>query len=266
MALLHTHFFSNTLGICCSMDVILPEAGQGIGITGCSAGTAGGPELLPVLYLLHGLSDDQTIWQRRTSIERYVAGRRLAVVMPAVNRSFYTDQKQGYRYWTFISEELPQIVQSLFHISSRRQDTFAAGLSMGGYGALKLGLRCPERFAAVASLSGAVDLAHFLGSDDPATIAEGNRIFGSLAEYAGGDEDLFALAERTAQAGMPLPGIFLACGDADFLYADNLRFRPHLERLGYRPVWREKAGATHEWGYWDELIQQVLDWLPLKAD
>lgn len=88
-------------------------------------------------------------------------------------------------------------------------------------------------------------------------------IFGSLAEYLGSDEDLFALAEKTARPGIAKPKLFMACGTDDFLYQDNLAFRPHLEKLGYDLAWSEKPGATHEWGYWDEMIQQVLDWLPL---
>ena len=261
MALLHVNFFSKVLGVACSMDVILPEDEQGIGMTGSTGEPAAGQSLLPVLYLLHGLSDDHTIWQRRTSIERYAASRRLAVVMPAVNRSFYTDQKTGYKYWTFISEELPQVVKHLFHISSRREDTFAAGLSMGGYGALKLGLRCPDRFAAVASLSGATDLTDFIAAGEPDQVSEGQMIFGSSDAYRGSDDDLFALAEKTARSGQAKPRIFLACGTDDFLYQDNLRFKPHLEKLGFAPFWSEKPGAVHEWGYWDEMIQQVLDWL-----
>ncbi len=260
MALMHVHFFSNILGVNCAMDVIIPERNLGIGLSGAAANSPA--QHLPVLYLLHGLSDDQTIWQRRTSIERYVAGKNLAVVMPAVNRSFYTDQKCGYRYWTFISNELPALVSQFFHVSERREDTFAAGLSMGGYGALKLGLRRPDRFAAVASLSGAVDLSSFI--DDPARGFEGRMTFGSLADYRGSADDLSALAAQTAAAGNgPKPRIFMACGTADFLYQDNIRFLPRLRQLGYDLTWTEKPGATHEWGYWDEMIQQVLAWLPL---
>src|SRR6476619_7886720 len=130
------------------MTVILPQSTAGqIGMTGSeSTGET------PVLYLLHGLSDDDTIWLRRTSIERYVAALGLAVVMPQVHRSFYTDEAYGNRYWTYLSEELPEIVHGFFRLSRRREDTFVAGLSMGGYGALKWALRDPGRFAAAASL------------------------------------------------------------------------------------------------------------------
>ena len=154
MALLHVNFFSDVLGMATSMDVILPEqtAGQ-IGMEGKAS-----DKLYPTLYLLHGMSDDHTIWQRRTSIERYVSDMGIAVVMPTTHLGWYTDMAQGNRYWTFISEELPAKCLSFFkNMSDRREDTFAAGLSMGGYGAFKLGLRCPDRFSAVASLSGGLD-------------------------------------------------------------------------------------------------------------
>src|SRR5213080_4930690 len=137
------------------MTVLLPQR------TTTQIGMAGGgsDEPPPVLYLLHGLSDDDTIWLRRTSIERYVAPLGLAVVMPQVHRSFYTDQASGGNYWTFLSEELPELVGTLFRVSQRREDTFVAGLSMGGYGAVKWALRQPDRFAAAASLSGGLDVA-----------------------------------------------------------------------------------------------------------
>ncbi len=111
-----------------------------------------------MLYLLHGMSDDHTAWLRYTSIERYAARHGLAVVMPAVGRSFYANEAHGHPYWDFLSEELPAVVGRFLRVSDRREDTFVAGLSMGGYGAFKWALRQPERFAAAASLSGALDV------------------------------------------------------------------------------------------------------------
>jgi len=154
MALLRCDFFAETLGLSTSMTVSLPQATSAqIGMAG-----AAGAEDPPTLYLLHGLSDDDTIWSRRTSVERYVAPLGLAVVMPQVHRSYYTDEVHGNRYWTFLSEELPAVVDRFFRLSRRREDTFVAGLSMGGYGALKWALRDPDRFAAAASLSGGAEL------------------------------------------------------------------------------------------------------------
>ena len=131
MASMRCNVFSEVLGLSTSMTVILPQSTRGqIGMTG--RGSAVGA---PVLYLLHGLSDDDTIWSRRTSVERYAAEKGLAVVMPRVERSFYSDEVHGGAYWTFLSQELPAIVGELFRVSDAREDTFVAGLSMGGYGA-----------------------------------------------------------------------------------------------------------------------------------
>src|SRR4051812_38381310 len=197
------------------MTVILPqETSTQIGLAGRQV--AGPP---PVLYLLHGLSDDDTIWLRRTSIERYVAPLGLAVVMPQVHRSFYTDEAYGGRYWSFLSEELPELVGSFFRVSERREDTFVAGLSMGGYGALKWALRRPDRFAAAASLSGAVDVTGLRTSrvreEDPRLFP---RVFGDRP-IAGTPDDLLALVAQADPAA--LPALWVGCGTEDALLASN---------------------------------------------
>ena len=253
MALIHCDFSSNVLELCCSMDVILPEPQVK------KKGTNPRRVLYPALFLLHGLSDDHTIWQRRTSIERYVEGRGLAVVMPAVHRSFYTDTTFGYQYWTFISEELPMVARHLFPLSDAREKNFVAGLSMGGYGAFKLALSYPDRFAAAASLSGALHVANFVKEED---WPEGKLIFGSYRKTRGGPNDLFALAAKASQSKIK-PRLFQCCGTEDFLYQDNLRFRDRAKKLGFDLTY-EEGPATHEWGYWDMMIQKVLDWLPLQ--
>ena len=258
MALLHCHFFSDVLGLSCSMDVVLPQAtSQQIGMEGRA-----GRERFPVLYLLHGLSDDHTIWQRRTSIERYVADLGLAVVMPAVERSFYTDMAHGLRWWTFISEELPSLCQRFFPLSDRREDTFVAGLSMGGYGAFKLALRHPERYAAAASLSGALDMAALASADDHGPDIE--LVYGDPAAVAGSDHDLLHLAEQVAAADGPRPLLYQWCGTDDFLYPVNLAFRDRAQSLGLPLTYTDGPG-DHQWKHWDEHIQHVLAWLPLEA-
>jgi putative tributyrin esterase len=254
VARIRCDFFSEALGLNTSMTVLLPERGAaGIGMAG---GAADGDP--PVLYLLHGLTDDDTIWTRRTSIERYVAPLGLAVVMPQVARSFYTDEAHGNRYWTFLSEELPAVCRSYFRLSERRADTFVAGLSMGGYGALKWALRQPDRFAAAASLSGALDIAvrrdHPTRPLDPAV---GHTVWGER-EVAGTDDDLMALLAR---AGDDLPALHVACGTEDFLYEDNARFVA-TARLCEVPLTVDFSPGDHDWAYWDAKIQEVLAWLP----
>jgi len=268
MPFLQCSFHSNALGLACSMNVLLPqEAGANqIGMESNADAARGETSGFPVLYLLHGLSDDHTIWMRRTSLERYAAARGIAVIMPAVNRSFYTDMASGPKYWSFISEELPAICQRMFRISRRREDTFVAGLSMGGYGAFKLAMRCPDRFAAAASLSGVLDMASRIEKgESPEWRDELTHIFGDLAAFKGSDNDTMHLLSRLAQASAPTPALYLCCGTEDFLYQSNTAFRDHAHGLGVEITYEEHAGHAHEWGYWDQQIQRVLDWLPLPT-
>lgn len=261
MALVQCGFISEVLGMSVSMNVILPNPSytrfKQEGLSKCN-------QKFPVLYLLHGLSDDHSKWLRNTSLERYVEDKNLIVVMPTVYRGFYTDMKQGPDYWTFVSEELPHVVQSLFPASSKREDTFAAGLSMGGYGAFKLGLRQPEKFAAIASLSGALDILTFENEDKPLTADEYRYIFGSSKEVKGSTDDLFALASQLKQEQRGIPKLFQSCGTEDFLYSDNLHFLEHLRQLGIEVTYEEESGA-HDWNYWDKHIKRVIEWLPILS-
>ncbi|MEH0844258.1 alpha/beta hydrolase family protein [Micromonospora sp. CPCC 205711] len=258
MALMRCDFFSEALGLNTSMTVLLPQRTTSqIGLAG-GAGE-GDP---PVLYLLHGLTDDDTIWLRRTAIERYAAPLGLAVVMPQAGRSFYTDEAHGNRYWTFLSEELPQLCHSFFRLSTRREDTFVAGLSMGGYGAVKWALRDPGRFAAAASLSGALDVAHRRNHPtNPIDPAVWHTVWGER-EVAGTDDDTVALVRH---AGADTPPLYVACGTEDFLYDDNLRFVEAARGQGVGVTVDFSPGA-HDWAYWDAKIQDVLAWLPLRRD
>jgi len=248
MALIQCDFYSETLQLSTSMNVILPQPAR---------------DRYPVLFLLHGLSDDHTTWLRRTSIERYVEPLGLAVVMPAVQHSFYTDMAHGGSYWTFISQELPALARGFFPLSDAREETFAAGLSMGGYGAFKLALSFPERFAAAASLSGALDQAGGMRHVDPAWRLEMENVYGDLGRVAGGPNDTMALAAQVARSEGPKPRLYQCCGTEDFLYDQNLRFRDHALALGLDLTYEEGPGE-HDWGYWDRMIQRVLAWLPLS--
>lgn len=237
------------------MNVLLPQATQTqIGLRGHSGA---GPH--PVLYLLHGLSDDHTIWMRRTALERHVSELGLAVVMPAVQRSFYTDMHAGGRYQTFIADELPAICQSFFPISNQREHTFVAGLSMGGYGAFKLALSRPRQYAAAASLSGALDMADRF-NDSPEFIRELGWVYGPENPIRGTEHDVFQLAKDLRQHPGPQPRLYARCGTEDFLLEHNRRFAAHSQDLGLALDYAEGPG-THNWEYWDQEIPGVLRWL-----
>jgi S-formylglutathione hydrolase FrmB len=263
MAFFDFHFFSEALGLNCAAHVVVPQQ------TTRQIGMVGGErrERYATLYLLHGLSDDHTIWMRRTSIERYAAERNVAVVMPAVARSFYQDMASGPKYWTFVSEELPALCQQFFPLATEREQRFAAGLSMGGYGALRLGLALPDRYAAVASLSGALDIARRLreAGREGALVSETEYvgIFGPELKGEGTDADLYFLAEKVAVSKGAKPALFLACGTEDRLIGEQRAFAQHLSRVGL-PATCEESPGDHEWGYWDAQIRRVLAWLPLN--
>src|SRR4051812_25219710 len=250
MAFFDCHFFSDVLGLTVSAYVLLPQkTSRQIGLPGPADNTApaGG---YPTLTLLHGLSADHTIWLRRTSIERYAAARNLAMVMPAAGRSFYQDMASGARYWTYLSEELPAIMRSYFPLATAREGNYVAGLSMGGYGALRLALADPEKYAAAASLSGALDVARRCreaGREGSLlSRVEMESIFGADLKVEGTSSDLFALARDVAKAqgvgappprgssgrGRPdsldFPALYLSCGAQDGLLPENRAFHQHL--------------------------------------
>ncbi len=248
MALFHLVYFSDVLGVQTPVDVIIPEGKQGIGVD------AAGEEKLPaVLYLLHGYSDDQTIWQRRTSVERYAASHNLAIVMPGVNHSFYCNEEYGERYWDYVSQELPMMMHRFFRLSDKPEDTFVAGLSMGGYGAMKLALNQPERFGAAASFSGAVDIA----STRQRHNHNWKRITGGKS-IKGTENDLFHMLKANAEAPHK-PRLYVSCGTADFLYGQHKKFIPALKKAGWDVTAYEEPDATHEWGFWDREIRKFIE-------
>jgi putative tributyrin esterase len=252
MALLQCAFSSEVLGQQVPCWVILPRP------TTKDGKLIEEPRDYPVLYLLHGMSDDHTIWVRRTSIERYVANMNIAVVMPAAGRTFYTDMAVGPRYETFMAEELPSLVKAWFPISEKREDTHVAGLSMGGYGAIKLGLTYPDRYATAASLSGALDVVRLVAVEERQP--ELAHIFGDLDKLKNSPHDLLHLARQVAQSNGPKPRLFAWCGTEDFLYEDNVAFRDEVEKLDMDFTYSEGTG-DHSWEYWDEHIQDVLEWM-----
>ena len=257
MAFFEANFFSEALGMCVTANVILPQqTTRQIGLEGVEREA----DKHPCLYLLHGLSDDHSIWLRRTSIERYAAAYGLAVVMPNVHRSFYTDMHTGLKYFTYVAEELPQLMESFFPISKQRDDRFIAGLSMGGYGAWKVALNKPDQYAAAASLSGVVDMAERVRSD---LRDEHDWIFGDVTTVPGSQHDCMHLIEQHLKDGVDLPQLYQICGTEDFLYDNNVGAHQRLKDLAIPYVYKEAPGV-HNWDFWDEHIQDVLSWLPLK--
>lgn len=256
MALLHVNFFSDVLGLCTNMEVILPQKSYyQIGMESKEGGKS-----IPVLYLLHGMSDDCTIWGRRTSIERYVASMGIAVIMPSVQLSYYSDMAYGGKFFTFIAEELPKICHEFFpQISTKREDTFVAGLSMGGYGAFKLAFQKPENYAFAGSLSGAFDIKNNVLHPKIWEYA-----FGGTDKIDGSENDLFFLSEEIKKDGKEIPQLYFNCGKKDEIaFSGNERMEKHLTKLGIEHTYERNEGG-HSWEFWDEHIKDILEKLPIK--
>ncbi len=214
------------------------------------------------LYLLHGLSDDSTMWLRRSRIEVHAAGYPFLIVMPDGYRGYYTNNDQGPAYARHIGEELPQLIERTFPAIAAREARAIGGLSMGGYGALRVGLGYHNRFCSIHSHSGAVGwgksdehdrVAKSVGGDADFA-AELRRVFGPSP--ANSDHHLLHLAKRAKKARQ-LPKIQLDCGTEDFLLQDNRAFAEELRSAKIPHNYTEYPGS-HEWGYWDTHIQEAL--------
>jgi putative tributyrin esterase len=231
------HFFSPNLGKQLAAYVITPSVGK---------------PPYPVFYLLHGLSDDHTIWLRRTRIEWYVRDLPLIVVMPDGFRGFYTDNQSGPAYAKYMGEDLPSAIETNFHAKPGRSARCIGGLSMGGYGALRVALGYPDRFISANSHSGALEAG--LSKEVPAN-TERVAIFGKRAQ--GTPHDLLHLASSIQKAGGRLPGMRIDCGTEDFLLNQNRGLHAKFEKAGIPHEYAEYPGA-HSWDYWDLHVQEAL--------
>ena len=239
MAIANVKFESKVLGKETAFNVILPEKKYE------------GP--YKCLYLLHGLGDDENNWINNSGIVKYAEKYGIAVVTPRAEASFYSNMSSGPRYYDHIAHEIPEVVRSMFNVSHKREDNFIAGLSMGGYGALKIGLRECGTYCAIGSLSPCGDIKKLEGFDFFLS-----QIFGEDIDVPDCDDVLY-LAKK-AESDPQKPRIFLGIGFDDFLYENDKPVRAFFEASAYDYTYRESAGV-HNWAFWDEYIQYVLQWM-----
>jgi len=251
MALFECNIKSDVLELNVAVNVIIPQdVKKG--------------EKLQAVYLLHGYIGNHTDWCRYSSVERYAWEHRFAIIMPGVNNSYYSNTKFGQKYLDYVSIELPEIMSRMFPVSEKREDNFVCGLSMGGYGALRVALHNPKRFSKAASLSGAVNIDSIkkLVEDTPRKHFT-NATFGE-ASTKDTENDLLYLIQTHQKNKQELPNIYLACGTEDFLYKDNLEFKKEMDYLKV-PYTYEESKGDHNWAFWDEYLQKVLYWLEKKV-
>jgi putative tributyrin esterase len=219
----------------------------------------------PVLYLLHGLGGHHTDWLSRTRLADYAARHRLIVVTPEGNNGWYTDSATAPadKYESYVIRELIPDVERRYRATGTREGRAVAGLSMGGFGALKFGLKYPEMFALAASMSGAVAVASYRSPDDlPQGFIRASvlQTFGPADGPVKAANDLFKLvAETTPERAAALPFLYLDCGTED-----SLRLLPSNRALADLLVARRipheyrQLPGDHNWAYWDRQVQEVL--------
>lgn len=257
MSLHETRFFSNTLQMLTTVEVILPEAKNSVGKVPTLTATS--PKF-PVIWLLHGLSDDESAWLRYSNIERYASDYGYAIVMPRVDRSFYTDMSYGPNYWTYLTTELYQRMQFFYPLATEPENNIVAGLSMGGYGALKYGLNFPERFRAIGAFSPVINIAKFQ-HNTTVNMQDWSLVFGGRpVKDTSLDIDWLISAKNPQQAAVKKLAVYTAAGDVDFMRAENEAYRSKFDATFAHYQWHLGTGG-HEWRLWDAEMQHFLAWV-----
>jgi len=274
MAIISLNLFSQCLSRNVDVTVVIPsdkvssEAKHAADPGSYDAGAYLCTPPYKTLYLLHGLYGDHLDWLTQTRVRRLAEAYGLCVVMPSGENKFYADScATGDHFGRFVSEELVELTRRTLPLSSRREDTFIGGLSMGGFGAITNGLRHPEVFSHIAAFSSGL-LADDIASSGEAsggrvTASQYRCMFGldDVRDFIGSSNDYNALADGLAAADNK-PRVFLSCGAKDGLYPASVAFRDRLLADGFDVAWYEGPYA-HEWEFWDLSLERALEWLPL---
>lgn len=247
-----------------TLDAFVPEYDRNVAARGISEEEFYANRSLPVLWLLHGAGGHSSDWFRYSQIELFAQEKGIIVACPNAGNGFYVNRVVGTQWDDLITDKLWKYVHSMLPTSDRPEDNTIAGLSMGGYGALRLGLGHPERYGRICCMSGGVEI--------PQEYAAGTCImsekwgfeqtFGPRDKVVGGPNDLYKLAKDLKEKADTLPPVYMCCGTRDEHEAEsNPRFRDYLRSLGYDVTWDE-GDYAHEWRFWNIEVEKLLKWLP----
>src|SRR5215472_4454757 len=211
----------------------------------------------PVLYLLHGLYGDYLNWDTRTGLENYARNLHLLIVMPDADDSWYTNSAtvQGDKFEDYIAKDLISEIDEKYRTIREKHARAIAGLSMGGYGALKLALKYPGLFAFAGSLSGALNATQNLDTLRPEFRTKLLEVFGNDGSQTRAENDVFLLLGAPGQR--PYPYLYLACGTADFFLDTNRTFAIQISARKIAYEYHETPGE-HDWEYWDKELLPML--------
>lgn len=252
MAWFELSFYSPCLAHSTQLNVLIPDyAGKN------------GP--IRTLYLLNGYRGDHTDWLLNTDVNGMINTYRCAIVMPGGENSSYVDHAvSGTKYGEFVGKELVEFTRKLFPVLSRkREDTAIAGLSMGGYGALRNGLKYADTFGHVMPLSFGM-----MGPDS--VVDEQSKLrfearYGALESWDTSDCNPVYLAKSLLESGKPLPQLYVACGYNDRLCVDNRKYHDALTGMGFPHTYEEGPGS-HEWYTWRWALPRALEAIGWKTD
>jgi putative tributyrin esterase len=221
---------------------------------------------MKTIVLLHGFQGIGSDWAFGSRIQELSLRHNFAVLLPSGENSFFLDDvEKGELFGEFVGRELVEFARSLFGLSANREDTFIGGYSMGGYGAIRNGLKYHATFGGIVALSSALIIKSISrikpGYSNPiANYDYYHRVFGNPAKLPGSDKDPEALAESVRKAGAATPRLYMACGSEDFLVAENREFHEYLLRQRIEHRYEEGVGV-HDFKFWDEYIERALAWI-----
>lgn len=262
MAFIQINMMSETLLRTVNINAIIPiEVNQTQKSANLTSSEKAGK--LPTLYLLHGVFGSQYDWPNMTVIQKWAEENNIAVIMPAGDNKFYIDYPETHDYYgQFIGEELVDITRSLFPLSHDKKNTFIGGLSMGGYGALRNGLKYHGTFGAIAGLSVADFVDMEIERTEPINDKFLKAVFGDLEKAKCSDKSIYYLLEKNAKQDCNDQKIYIACGEEDILLKESEKMYRFFERFEYDVTFEHGVGG-HEWNFWNTYIKQVIEWLPL---
>ena len=216
------------------------------------------PQPYKTLYLLHGLYGSDDIFLANTSIQKFAEDNGIAIVIPCGENSFYVDNENAHAFYgQYVGQELLDITRNIFPLSDKREDTFIAGFSMGGYGAIRNGLKYSQNFSKIGMVSAALITDDIINYTDDDNVLRSRQffesIFGDLSKVKGSDVDPKFLIENCED----VPDIFMACGEDDFLLDKNVDFH---DFLASRDIGCEfiKAPGEHTWEFCDKHIKEFI--------
>lgn len=263
MAIVRVNFYSNQLMRPVTFTAVLPN--DGAIYPGQKPSFVTGE--MKTLYLLHGVMGDENDYLMNTRVRELSDKYKIVVMMPAGENHFYVDDEAGVNnFGKYIGEELVEYTRRIFHLSPRREDTYLGGLSMGGYGAMRNGLKYAETFSKICSFSGAYVVFRIIdaGGEPFQDSVSGpefqRRVFGDLTKLRERGLDPRTLYLEQKRKGIPLPAIFMTEGSEDFLLDLNHKMRDFLMEEQANLTYIEDSGV-HDWDFWNKHLEEAFQWL-----